>query len=95
MRQFITGNNEGVMGGGLDPSIGSFIACVVMSSLNFLKLWDLLKRWEVGLPLHLTTVRILSLFLWIVHLSEGDQQGQNQERTSNGLCAGIMRHRDT
>lgn len=66
--------------GGLDPSSGSFIACVVMSSLKFLKLWDLLKRGELAyfsLPLPLTTVRILRLFLWIVHLSEGDQQRQN------------------
>lgn len=76
---------------GGDPSGGGFIACVVMSSLKFLKLWDLLKRGELAhfsLPLPLTTVGILRLFLWILGPSEGDQRGQNQERPPNGLFAG-------
>lgn len=96
VKQFITRNNEG--GGGKrgewgDPSGGSFIACVVMSSLKFLKLWDLLKRGELAyfsLPLPLTTVGILRLFLWLLGRSEGDQRGRNQERPSNGLLAGMF-----
>lgn len=60
----------------------------VLETLGFVEMGGELAYFS--LPLPLTTVRILRLFLWIVHLSEGDQQGQNQERTSNGLCAGIM-----